>query len=478
MFSKSETRFYQSIYFKITLWHSVSIFTILIIAGGFLYFRLRHKLNREVNNILFDESGEVLQDIMEETDRQNSLKDAIEKESSDEKYFKISARVLDMEKNTLITSANFFAPALKISEISMKNAKKGAVTFDTIRVEGVESPYRLITRPVYHNNSLKYLLQVGIYLKPTVKIVENLEENFAMLIPALVIISIFCGRSIAKRSLNPIKEINSTTQKITVSTLSERLRSSHTGDELDTLTATINHMLDRLENSFKRTRQFTSDASHELRTPLAALKAGIEVTLSRRRSNEEYCVLLINNLKVLERMTKLVNDLLALSRTDSEANALDLKLINLAKILKQLHKKFMLISESRNISILMNDAPDMHILGDEALLRRLFSNLLDNAVKYTPDGGDVTISLEKRDSEIIARIEDTGIGIPETEFGKIFDRFYRVDPSRSSETGGAGLGLAICKNIAELHKGSIGVKSTINTGTTFSVYLPENYPHP
>ncbi|MDR4503518.1 MAG: heavy metal sensor histidine kinase [Candidatus Scalindua sp.] len=476
MFSKNATKFYQSICFKITVWYSVSIFIILITAGGFLYFRLTHKLNKEVNLILFDESGEVLQDIMEKKFTQNSLKDAIEMEASDEKYFKVSARVLDMEQNTLITSANFFAPDLKISERSIGNAEKGTVTFDTIRVQGRESPYRLITRPVYLDNSLKYLLQVAIYLKPTQKIVENLEENFAMLIPVLTIITVLCGWLIAKRSLAPIKGINKMTQTITASNLSKRLHATHTGDELDTLTGTINNMLDRLENSFKRTRQFSSDASHELRTPIASLKTGIEVTLSKNRTTEEYCVLLINNLRVLERMTRLVNDLLELSRTDSDVNVLDMKLINLADILKDQHEKFMLISESRNIKILMNEVPDMHILGDEALLRRLFCNLLDNAVKYTSSGDHVTISLEERGREIFVRIEDTGIGIPETDLEKIFDRFFRVDPSRTRETGGSGLGLSICKNIVALHRGTIGVESKINSGTTVTVHLPRNHP--
>lgn len=338
MLLKNGTRVYKSIGFKITAWYSLSVFIILLIASGFLYYRLSHKLNKEVNHILIDESGDVLQDILDDTLTQNNLSVAIEKETSNAKYFKLSARLLDIDQNTVVCSANFFAPDLKTSERSITHAKNGKFGFDTIRIEGIESPYRLITRPVYIDNALKYYLQVGIYLKHTQKIVENLLENFAMLIPSLMIISIFCGWLISRRSLRPIKDITNATREITIFNLNKRLSIAHTGDELDKLTNTINHMLDRLENSFKRTIQFTSDASHELRTPIAALKTGIEVTLSRDRSPEEYSLLLINNLRVLERLTSMINDLLELSRTDSDANILHLKSINLSNILMELHK--------------------------------------------------------------------------------------------------------------------------------------------
>lgn len=272
----------------------------------------------------------------------------------------------------------------------------------------------------------------------------------------------------------PIENITRTTREITASNLNKRLLPTHTGDEVDELANTINLMLDRIEDSFVRIVQFTSDVSHELRTPVAAIKTGTEVMLSRERTVEEYRELLENNLSALERMTRMISDLLEISRSDSGVNILHLKSFNLGNMLKELQNKFRLISETKNINILFNEVPGFQITGDKDLLRRVFSNLLDNAIKFTSSGGSVSITLTDRGNDIVTGIKDTGIGISEEHLEKIFDRFFRVDTSRSRDTGGIGLGLNICKNVVELHKGNIDVKSKTGIGSTFEVILPKN----
>lgn len=473
MSSKSRTRFFKTLGFKIALWYSLTVLLILLIIGGFLYYRLKHSLIKETDNILFDVSEDVVQTILAHDYSTSDLLKSMRIESSSQRYLRVTMRLYDTEQNTFIDPGNFITPNLRISDDEITKAVKGESTLKTIRVEGASAPYRLITRYV-ETDDHKYILQVGIYMKLPYKTVENMQENFLMSMPILILFSIVGGWFISKKSLHPIENITEETQKITSSNLDKRLVSTRTGDELDNLIHTINLMLDRIEESFVRIAQFTSDVSHELRTPVAALKTGTEVTLSKERTSEEYRELLENNLSSLERMSRMISDLLELSMSDSGTNILHLKSFNLSNMLNDLQNKFKPVSDSKGIRLSFNGLPDININGDETLLRRVFANLLDNATKYTSKGGRISLSLKDRENDVIARISDTGIGISKKNLGKIFDRFFRVDPSRSREAGGSGLGLNISKNIVELHKGRIEVESEPGEGSTFQVILPKN----
>lgn len=473
MSSKKRIRFFKTIGFKITLWYSLSVLIILLIAGSFLYLRLKHKLMKEVDRILLDESVVILQEILTDNSTQDDLKAVLEKKASVKRHHKMSARLLDIKENMFVTSTNFFAPNSRIYKGPIAKAKKGEYTLETIRFKGVHFPYRLLTKPVHRGGTLKYVIQIAIYMKPTYNALEDIKENFIMLMPVLIIFSVVGGWLVARKSLAPIENINETTRKITASNLSLRLKRSNTGDELDVLAGTINFMLNRLEGSFKKFIQFTSDVSHELRTPVTTLKIGTEIILSEERTAREYRELHENNLKELEEMTRMINDLLILLRSDSGVESLLVKPFNLGKIIEELHNTFCMISETKKINLSINEIPHVQINGDESLLRRVFSNLLDNAIKYTLPGGNISLSLKEVANKVLVSIEDTGIGISEGNQEKIFDRFFCADPSRSRETGGVGLGLSICRNIVELHRGKIEVKSRIDTGSTFIVTLPK-----
>ena len=474
MSSKSRIKLFKTISFKITLWYLLSVMAILLFSGTFLYFRLQHKLINKADQLIMDEEEELLLTLLDRNSTLNDLKSTIALEFSEDRYYKLSIRLLDAEGNTVIVSNNFSSQIQETSELAFEKAKEGESVFQTVRVQGRKYPFRLLTKVINQDGSLKYFLQIGLYMKPMYKTIENLESNLLVLIPILIILSIAGGWFLARRSLSPIENITRTTRKITASNLNKRLLPTHTGDEVDELANTINLMLDRIEDSFVRIVQFTSDVSHELRTPVAAIKTGTEVMLSRERTVEEYRELLENNLSALERMTRMISDLLEISRSDSGVNILHLKSFNLGNMLKELQNKFRLISETKNINILFNEVPGFQITGDKDLLRRVFSNLLDNAIKFTSSGGSVSITLTDRGNDIVTGIKDTGIGISEEHLEKIFDRFFRVDTSRSRDTGGIGLGLNICKNVVELHKGNIDVKSKTGIGSTFEVILPKN----
>ncbi|MBC8555238.1 MAG: heavy metal sensor histidine kinase [Candidatus Brocadiales bacterium] len=475
MSSKNRIRFLKTISFKITLWYLLSVMGILLFSGTFLYFRLQHKLDKKADQLILDEEEELLLTLLDKDSTLNDLKSAIALEFSEDRYYKLSIRLLDAGGKTIIVSDNFSVQDLETSEIAVTKAKGGESVFQSVRVRERKYPFRLLTKAIDQDGSLKYILQIGLYMKPLYKTIENLKSNLLILIPILIVLSITGGWFLARRSLSPIENITRTTQKITASNLNKRLVPTHTGDEVDELANTINLMLGRIEDSFVRIAQFTSDVSHELRTPVAALKTGTEVILSKERTAEEYRDLLENNLSTLERMTRMISDLLELSRSDSGTSILHLKSFSLGNFLNELQNKFRLISETKNINILNNELPDIQIEGDKDLLRRVFSNLLDNAIKFTSHGGSISITLADRGNDVVTCIKDTGIGISEEHLEKVFDRFFRVDSSRSRDTGGTGLGLNICKNIVELHKGKIQVKSKTAAGSTFEVVLPKSH---
>lgn len=472
-------KIFKTISFRITLWYSLSVLVILIIAGTFLYYSMQAKLNKEVNSLLLDESEDILQEFMGRDFPLDfplgKLQKEIAMETSSGKSYRISARLLDSNQNLIIISKNFFDPSFKISEQSIANAKNGKDTIETVRIEGFKSPYRLLTKPIFDGKRLKYLFQVAIYLAPAYKAAEKFRETILILVPGIIVITIIGGFIIAKRSLAPVGYITNSARTITASKLNTRLNTNRSGDELEELTDTINHMLNRLDDSFKMIVRFTSDISHELRTPIATLMAETEILLARERTAGAYRELHENNLSEYQKINRMIEDLLVLLRADSGAKNLNVISFNLGNMLKKLGDSFGLIAKSKNINFLINEMEDIKISGDEKLLRRAFSNLLDNAIKYTLPDGHVYVTLEERDGIVEVFVEDTGIGISEDHKDKIFDRFFRSDSSRSRETGGAGLGLSIAKNIVELHSGKIEVKSTLEAGSAFIVTLPKNH---
>lgn len=269
----------------------------------------------------------------------------------------------------------------------------------------------------------------------------------------------------------PLGYIAAKTRRITSKNLSERLTPRGTGDEMDHLVQTINGMIERLEDSFERMAEFTADASHELKTPLCAMRGEAEVLLSKRRTPEEYEEGLAHFVDRFDHLNRLLNDLTLLSESDSYPVRLEMSPLRLDLLIRNIGNLFQIFAEQKEILFEVGPLQEITVLGDRTRLQQLFTNLLDNAIKYTPRGS-IRISLEETDGTAVVRVKDTGMGIPPQEQEKIFKRFYRVDKSRSRETGGVGLGLSIVQWIAHAHNGGIEVISELDKGSTFIVRLP------
>ncbi|MCA9478926.1 MAG: hypothetical protein KC545_01035, partial [Nitrospira sp.] len=238
------------------------------------------------------------------------------------------------------------------------------------------------------------------------------------------------------------------------------------------LASTFNDMIGRLEVSFRQIRQFSADASHELRTPLTITKGETELALRRPRNAEDYRMVLESNLEEIDRMSRIVDELLFLSRADLGEIKLKMLPVQLDDLVREVQQQAMVLGQERHITTVLENIEPVIVLGDDLRLRELLLNLVDNAVKYSREGQTVTLSLHVIDQRVRLRVQDAGIGIFPEEQVRIFDRFYRTDEARAHAQKGSGLGLAICKWIVDVHKGTLEVHSQHQHGSVFTVYLP------
>jgi heavy metal sensor kinase len=274
--------------------------------------------------------------------------------------------------------------------------------------------------------------------------------------------------------MKPVDRMTQAAQRISGKHLNERLQETGSDDELDRLAKTLNDMLSRLDEAFEQMRRFSADASHELQTPLTILKGEMEVALRSERDPEEYQRVLKSGLEEIDRISLLVEGLLLVARADAGVLRLDVRKVDLNELFMEIHEQMKRVADAHGISMDMNVQTKVSIPGDREQLRRLLLNLVDNAVKYTPPGGSVVISLREDGQWGIMRVTDTGIGLSKDEQERIFRRFHRGTTAGTGDGQGIGLGLSIARSIAEAHGGRITVESSPGRGSTFSVFLPRN----
>ena len=312
---------------------------------------------------------------------------------------------------------------------------------------------------------------VGKSLRRETIQLRNIAIQFIAIGLAFLVLGVGVSFAIAFRMVRPITQMSATAELLSEKDLGKRLNINQIDSELAGLAEVLNRLFSRLDASFSRQRQFTADASHELRTPLTVIRSASELALSQPRSPEEYQETIEVSLKAAERMTNLVNGLLALARLDSSNADFHLQQINLSDLVGESVSLLGAIASEKQIS-LVSDLHAVQIFGNPESLSRMIDNLITNAILYNKPGGKVFITLNRSDNKAVLEIKDTGVGISEEHLPFIFERFYRVDKARSRFSGGSGLGLAICKGVIEKHNRTITVQSVLGMGTTFQIQLP------
>jgi heavy metal sensor kinase len=349
-------------------------------------------------------------------------------------------------------------------------------------IAGGDDAWRVLSQPVVDSgDQVIAWVQAAQSVSPVNEAVRDLQEQLLFGIPLVLIFAGAGGHFLATRALQPIRQITHTAQSITAQDLSQRIGYSGPGDEIGDLAKTFDQMIARLQESFERERRFTNDAAHELRTPLAILKGQMDVTLSRPRDTVEYEGKLRELSVQVERLIRLSNALLFLARADRTSSIRASEPVDLREGLTVLLEQVRPLAGLKNISLTENLEKDLVPWGDNDQLIQLFMNMIENALTYTPAGGQISVRGRLHAGYAVIDINNTGSTIPDEHLPHVFERFYRVDTDRSSRSGGNGLGLAIAQEIARVHGGRIEVRSDPVEGVTFSVWLsvsPGGFTHP
>ena len=467
---------FRSLAFKLTIWYIIILGIIVVVAGLILFQGFKDRLVDDLDNVLMEIANETNEKWRSE--RGVTWEDAIqsaEAEYSSHQPFIQIVQIAEHGKQKLekTIQSERIPQGMFLLDVNLYyKADKSdfdEFIFTTVK-ENILSSYslRVFLLPVRGPN----ILQVGIS-----------EENIAGALNQLMIVMVVAGliilflaslggSFIINKALQPVKSAVKTAQKISADDLSLRIDIKNRKDEIGMLVETFNAMIARLEKSVNKIRQFSGDVSHELRTPLTIIRGEIEVLLRKERTKEEYMKTLKSALEESHRMEKIIDDLLFLSRLEALDKSKLKQNVELGEVLKQILESRRPSALNKELELITEKIKPALVCGNKDLLERLITNVIDNAIRFTPSRGQIEIVLDKVHDVVQLEIRDTGIGIPEDSLPYIFDRFYVVEKSRSRETGGSGLGLSIVKWLADSHGAEISIQSQVNEGTTFTIKFP------
>lgn len=486
----------NSIRTRLTLWYLGVLALIIIAFAVSIYLLLARNLNQTTDNNLSEIGRSIEADLQkEEADiaaerliiaASNEIEDDDEKkpeEDPEEVPLTIEAAIAEeledlrsRDYGFVVLNQNGLKIGSTVTNTNLEDASKilaGDVSFADVLIE--YEIYRIHQMPLSLDGK-PFRLLITRSLREQTEFLAGLRRTFFIAVPIALILAGLGGYFLARRSLAPVVSMSDQAARIGSTNLNERLAARNEHDELGSLARVFNALLSRFETSFNQQKQFMADASHELRTPLAIIRGESEVALSKEdRQAVDYreSLAIVHDESI--RLTKIVEDLFILARADSGQLKPQFTKIYLDEILIECVRVVGILAKKRNVKIGLSVPEEMPFTGDEALLHRLFLNLLDNAIKYSRYGGTVTVIAQSEDNNHRITISDTGEGIATEDQAKIFDRFYRVDKARSRDNtngkNGVGLGLSIAAWIAEVHNGSIRLKKSDSQGSEFLVVL-------
>ena len=473
----------HSIRTRLTIWFTSVLAVILIVFAAAAMFFLKYTIRRQTDNNLREISRTFAESIeREQTDAESEniapdeRKTAAINEVLDDLRFRNYRIFIFDERGKLFASDTWKQSETFPSDEQIIKFADGFSKSETSSVfltsTNENNEFRIFAEK--KTDGQNYSVIVAHSLREDDELLDGFRNILVVCVPLVLLSASFGGYFLARKTLSPVAQMSETASRISATNLHSRLPVKNEKDELGGLAIVFNSLLERLDNSFERQKRFMADASHELRTPLAIVRGESEVALSKEdRPNSE----LRESLSIVhdesKRLTRIVEDLFTLARVDAGQFRATFAEIYLDELLADCVRKLHVLAEERNISLELNAAEEMPMSGDEQLLRRLFINLLDNAIKYNREGGNVTVRAEKFDGSYRIIITDTGTGISEDEQPHIFERFYRADRARrrtaETITSGAGLGLSIARWIAEIHRADIRLVRSDEKGSVFRV---------
>ena len=449
--------------FRLMLWNAVvvGLTTVVVLVG--LRAGVRYALLREVDSLLKEDLQEIALSIPDVySPDSETLHQELNRKAEGHKAHRWYARFIAEDDQEIWASFSVPTPRPGFPN----NLDFSPVTLGEFRV--MQFRQRKMSPPV--------TIRVGASLSPINEDLTQIDQLIFFAVVAVCLAAPLVGYWLAGRTTGYLRQIILTTTQLHPEQLQERLPVRGTGDELDQLAQAFNLLLDRIARHLQERRDFLANAAHELRTPLAAIRSSVEVALGRRRSTEEYQELLDGVIVEGASLETLVNQLLLLSETEADRLEQRGERFAFDEVVHKATDMFEAVAESKEVRLELLEVKQMTIAGNRQHLRQVLNNLLDNAIKFTPGGGRVTVRLRRDEERQLAVLEvtDTGIGISETEVPRVFERFFRANNARRSESElkGSGLGLSICRAVVESLNGRIVAHSQLGQGTTFVVTLP------
>jgi heavy metal sensor kinase len=450
---------------RLTLWYSGVLLAIMLVISAFSYFLLRRSLIHDVDVELLM-VGQVIRDAGTGVAKRSEAElRAILGPAFHEIFFRVAGPGGREE----VGSEALGGRQLPLSAEAQVRGRDGDLTFETVALAGGER-VRLLTIPLTGEPPARFI-QVGVAFEDIDRALIGYLETLGVMIPLGLGLAATGGALLARSALKPVEMMSRTARRITAEDLTRRLPLRGTQDELDYLAETLNAMFERLEEAFAHVQRFAADAAHELRTPLTALKGGIEVALRAERSPENYRHVLRSSLEEVDRVIRLAQNLLLLSRVRMGGLSLGER-VELEPLLIDALDVGTQLADGRGVTVRLGHVEPLTVEGDSSTLQRALLNLVENAVKYTPESGKVELSVARDGDHAVVAVSDTGVGMDPADVDRIFEPFVRLDPARTRDTGGAGLGLSIVRSIVLAHRGTLFVQSAPRAGSTFSIRLP------
>jgi heavy metal sensor kinase len=463
MFSRLRKTLGSKVALRLTVWYSLAFVLSMLFLFGFSYFLLASSLSKEDQKVVQLRLKEL--SAVYQTGGIATLEKEVTIEKSLQKNDSFLIRLASRENKTLIASA-----PRTWEGFDLKALERIRPDLDILSLQLPVREKRLFLEVLSLRLDDGHILQAGKSTEERERILKHFREAFVIVAIPLVLFALIGGTFLASRALHPVRQVIRTIGEITEGRLEARAPSPRGGDELQELVMLFNGMVDKIEGLVTGMRESLDNVSHDLRTPMTRLMGTAEIALQSGGDLEAYREALADCMEESERILKMLNTLMDISEAETGVIKLEMKSIPLSEIVNNVIDLYRYVAEGKNIVVNTRIGENITVGADAVRMRQVLGNLLDNAIKYTPDGGKVDISADKTEKGVIISVKDTGIGIPPEEIPKIWDRLYRGDQSRSQR--GLGLGLSLVRAIVKAHGGKVDVQSESGKGSLFTIFLP------
>ncbi len=466
------SRVWHTLAFRLAAAYASAGLLLVFLATFSLYVLLVSELNKSTELFLKDKVNVLRTMLRERPDDLDGLHEEVELESAARRYEQFFICLLDQQGRPIMITPGMMRE-LDLSALGVQAATKHGLAFPMKGRSGQSFHVITATASAGDSSHRPITLQVAVDVSGKEQLLGRFRVWFWVISGSMLVLFPLIGYKTARQGIRPVEEIAATARRITSTHLGERIAAEGYPYELASLALTFNKMLDGLEDSFTRISQFSADIAHDLRTPVNNIRGEAEVALARARTIEEYRDALESSLEEAVRLSDLISNLLFLARTESPLTHLRLERVDVAELITGIREYYDASAAEAGV-VLTSAATNEPVLAelDRTLIQRAVGNLISNAVAHTLEGGTVILTTNTDAAGVCIEVSDTGVGIPSEALPRVFDRFFRVDASRSKASGGTGLGLAIVQGIISLHGGNVEITSELGKGTRVKLRVP------